>query len=80
MSSGLIDRFMNDAAWLSRQNPDGVVYHAKLVKYSGVSSQNAAKWLNNRGWQPVHKGSASKVAIEKWLPPPPMVKRELNND
>lgn len=65
MSGGLIDQFMRDVARLSRQNPDGVVYHAKLVKYTGVSSQNSAKWLNNRGWRPVNKGSAKKPFIEK---------------
>lgn len=77
MSNGLIDRFMSDIYWLSSQNPDGVVYHARLVKYTGISSQNAVKWLNNRGWRPVNKGSAKKPAIEKWLPPPPMVKKEI---
>ena len=77
MASGLIDQFMSDVYWLSSQNPDGVVYHAKVVKYTGVSSQNATKWLRNRGWQPVNKGSAKKPFIEKWLPPPPMIKKEL---
>lgn len=80
MSGGLIDRFMRDVARLSHQNPDGVVYHAKLVKYTGVSSQNAAKWLNNRGWRPVNKGSAKKPFIEKWLPPPPMLKKALREE
>lgn len=80
MSGGLIDQFMRDVARLSRQNPDGVVYHAKLVKYTGVSSQNAAKWLNNRGWRPVNKGSAKKPFIEKWLPPPPMLKKALREE
>lgn len=79
MTVGLIDRFMSDVSWLSNQNPDGAVYHAKVVKYTGVSSQNAAKWLNNRGWRPVNKGSAKKVFIEKWLPPHPMIKRELDD-
>lgn len=80
MSGGLIDQFMRDVARLSRQNPDGVVYHAKLVKYTGVSSQNAAKWLNNRGWRPVNRGSAKKPFIEKWLPPPPMLKKALREE
>lgn len=80
MRGGLIDQFMRDVARLSRQNPDGVVYHAKLVKYTGVSSQNAAKWLNNRGWRPVNKGSAKKPFIEKWLPPPPMLKKALREE
>ena len=80
MAGGLIDQFMRDVAWLSSQNPDGVVYHARVVKYTGVSSQNAAKWLNNRGWRPVNKGSAKKPFIEKWLPPPPMVKKELREE
>lgn len=80
MSGGLIDQFMRDVARLSRQNPDGVVYHAKLVKYTGVSSQDAAKWLNNRGWRPVNKGSAKKPFIEKWLPPPPMLKKALREE
>lgn len=72
MASGLIDKFLDDVARLSRANQDGVVYHANLLKESGVSSQNATKWLVNRGWQPLHKGSAKKVVIEKWTPPPPM--------
>lgn len=75
MSGGLIDRFVKDAAWLSNQDPDGVIYHAKLIKYSSVSSQNATKWLSNRGWRPIQKSSASKVTIEKWLPPHMIKKR-----
>lgn len=80
MSGGLIDQFMREVARLSHQNPDGVVYHARVVEYTGVSSQNAAKWLNNRGWRPVNKGSAKKPFIEKWLPPPPMLKKALREE
>lgn len=75
MTGGLINRFLDDLAMLSNKHPEGVVYHKKLVEQSGVSTQNVTRWLTDRGWKPLNKGSAAKIKVEKWLPPPPMTNR-----